>query len=668
MQRLPGGQRGSAAARRAGAAAVRGGGAPGAAGRLPVPAGGGPRAAAGLLRVVRLGRVLLDPVPAPPFGAALHARTGRHPRGHRPRQPDRRAGLRGLVPPGGRGGRQDRHRHRAALLVARVLVLDGVRRCPGGRGAEGLRRGHPLVGGGDVELLLGRRQAGRLPVHGARRVRHNPLPAGPLLLGLASGAGGQPRQLLLLLRRLDACRPATGELKRVLRPAGRCPPGSGRLLAEPGGGALEQVLAHRHRLVEGLAEQLLACQHPRQGHLLACDDRDAPLRRVGGRRVAVDRRGLEGQLDAADAGEVDGQAQQVGPLRQRWERPGEGEREAELVGRVVAVVEVDHHVLEGEQHPRVDLQGEVEVQRAVAGVLGVQVHLPRLAQRVGLHEVALVVHVEAVVHGVVLELGNVPGDVDDRHAKTLLRGGSVPSLACPEPPPSSSRSSTKPRRRSAPPSTGSTTGARPEPGPASTEATSSPIGRRCRCSTRRALVWCRRNRAATPWTGRWSSSWTPSTGPPTPGAACPGGRPASAPSTVTARWPRSSPTRPPAPASRRSGGEDRAATGRRCRPAPAASCPRRSWPSPATRAGASAGTSTGRWGRPPSIFARSPAGSWTLSSTARRTPSPRGTTWGRCWCAPRRAPLSSTPTGGTLWHPPCPGRLTPGRLPAGGPW
>ena len=65
-----------------------------------------------------------------------------------------------------------------------------------------------------------------------------------------------------------------------------------------------------------------------------------------------------------------------------------------VVVGIVVVVERDHRVLEAEQHPRVDLEREVEVDRALAPLFGVQVDLPRLAQRVALDEVPLVVHVE----------------------------------------------------------------------------------------------------------------------------------------------------------------------------------------------------------------------------------------------------------------------------------
>ena len=77
--------------------------------------------------------------------------------------------------------------------------------------------------------------------------------------------------------------------------------------------------------------------------------------------------------------------------------------------------EVDHRVLEAEQHARVDLQREVEVDRAFAPLLGMEVDLPRLAQRIALDEVALVVHVEAVLDRVILQVGDEAGDVEDCH-------------------------------------------------------------------------------------------------------------------------------------------------------------------------------------------------------------------------------------------------------------
>ena len=114
-------------------------------------------------------------------------------------------------------------------------------------------------------------------------------------------------------------------------------------------------------------------------------------------------------------GQVDGQAEQVGAARERRERPGEGQREVELVGRLLVLGEQHDGVLEGEQDAGVDVEGQVQVERAAAALLGVQVDLPDLAQRVRLDEVPLVVHVEPVVDGVVLQVGDVAGDIDGCH-------------------------------------------------------------------------------------------------------------------------------------------------------------------------------------------------------------------------------------------------------------
>ena len=83
---------------------------------------------------------------------------------------------------------------------------------------------------------------------------------------------------------------------------------------------------------------------------------------------------------------------------------------------LVVVGEVDHRVLEAEQHARVDLHAEVEVDGAFAALLGMDVDLPRLAQRVALDEVPFVVHVEAVLDRVILEVGDEAGHIENRHA------------------------------------------------------------------------------------------------------------------------------------------------------------------------------------------------------------------------------------------------------------
>jgi hypothetical protein len=67
----------------------------------------------------------------------------------------------------------------------------------------------------------------------------------------------------------------------------------------------------------------------------------------------------------------------------------------------------------------------VQVERTPAAVLGMEVDLPDLAERVGLDEVALVVHVEAVVHRMILEVGHVSGHIDDCHRSVILNGDRV---------------------------------------------------------------------------------------------------------------------------------------------------------------------------------------------------------------------------------------------------
>jgi hypothetical protein len=91
----------------------------------------------------------------------------------------------------------------------------------------------------------------------------------------------------------------------------------------------------------------------------------------------------------------------------------------ELVLGLLVLGQVDHHVLEGEEDARLHLEGEVEVDGPPTALLGVEVHLPHLAQRVRLDEVTLVVHVETVVDGVILQLGDEAGDIDGGQATSV---------------------------------------------------------------------------------------------------------------------------------------------------------------------------------------------------------------------------------------------------------
>ena len=70
---------------------------------------------------------------------------------------------------------------------------------------------------------------------------------------------------------------------------------------------------------------------------------------------------------------------------------------------------------ERQQRTRVDLERQVQVDRTIAGFLGVEVDLPQLPQRVRLDEVPFVVHVEPVVDRMALQIGHETGDIDDGH-------------------------------------------------------------------------------------------------------------------------------------------------------------------------------------------------------------------------------------------------------------
>ncbi len=141
----------------------------------------------------------------------------------------------------------------------------------------------------------------------------------------------------------------------------------------------------------------------------------ATLRAVGGVGEGIDGRDLECEFDPAHSCQVDGEAEQVGRPGERWQRPGEGERKVKFVGWLLVLGQEDNGILERKEDAGVDVQGEVQVQRAAAPLFGVQIDLPDLPQGVGLDEVPLVVDVESVVDGVVLQVGDVPRDVNGSH-------------------------------------------------------------------------------------------------------------------------------------------------------------------------------------------------------------------------------------------------------------
>ena len=55
----------------------------------------------------------------------------------------------------------------------------------------------------------------------------------------------------------------------------------------------------------------------------------------------------------------------------------------------------------------------MQIERTATRRLRVEVDLPRLAHGVRLDEMAFVVHVEAVVDSMILQIGDESGDIDD---------------------------------------------------------------------------------------------------------------------------------------------------------------------------------------------------------------------------------------------------------------
>lgn len=191
----------------------------------------------------------------------------------------------------------------------------------------------------------------------------------------------------------------------------------GSVLAKPDRGAVEQPTADVVAGVEHITELFLPEVDAVETDLDPRHDREAPLGSVGDRCERIDGRDLEGEFDPSNPGQFGGEDQEVGWEPQRRKGPREGQGERETLDRIIALRDVEHPVLEADHDPRVDLESEVQIERPTARVLGVQVDLPRLAHRVGLDEVAFVVHMERVIDGVVLEVGHEAGNIDDGHGQ-----------------------------------------------------------------------------------------------------------------------------------------------------------------------------------------------------------------------------------------------------------
>ncbi len=188
-------------------------------------------------------------------------------------------------------------------------------------------------------------------------------------------------------------------------------------IVEPRWGSVEQVQADVLAAFECRADGVVVGEvHVGEinGHFR--NDRQAALGRVGHGRERVDGRHLDREVHAADAGEVDGQHEKIRRVGEWWQCPREQHRERESGRRrIVDFLESNHLVLEAEHRTRVDIERQMEVDRAFASAFRVKIDFPELSERVGLDEVPLVVHVEAMVDRLTLHVGDETRYVDDCH-------------------------------------------------------------------------------------------------------------------------------------------------------------------------------------------------------------------------------------------------------------
>ena len=236
-----------------------------------------------------------------------------------------------------------------------------------------------------------------------------------LLLGVAGLAG----HLIVVAARNGLRRRL---LARVTPPV-ESAPGAGHESPNQAGARSRRKWLTSGREGEGVRQHLLAEVEPIERHLSTGADGETAQRRVGDVGEGVGRRELQWELGAPDAGQVGRQNQEIWAVGERREGPGERERQGELGGGLVHLVDGEHGVLEGQHHTRVDLEGDEHVEGTAARLGGVEVDFPRLAHRVGLDEVPLVVHVKAVIGRVVLQIGDEGGDVDDGHTGSWVRTG-----------------------------------------------------------------------------------------------------------------------------------------------------------------------------------------------------------------------------------------------------
>jgi hypothetical protein len=92
----------------------------------------------------------------------------------------------------------------------------------------------------------------------------------------------------------------------------------------------------------------------------------------------------------------------------------------EVIVRVIFIAKADHGIFETQQNTGIDIEGEVEVEWATAPIFWVEVDFPDLTERVGLDEMTFVVYVKPMIDRVILELGDIPGNIDSGHASRLV--------------------------------------------------------------------------------------------------------------------------------------------------------------------------------------------------------------------------------------------------------
>jgi hypothetical protein len=178
----------------------------------------------------------------------------------------------------------------------------------------------------------------------------------------------------------------------------------------------EEVKTHSFAAVEQVTQQFFATKNPGQRHRATSHDSERTFRRIRDGTVRIDGRNFQREFRAANASKFSGQNQQIRGVGERGERPGQRQREKETVRWIFVILDLCHFVLKRQQDPWIHFKGEVQVKGTVAAFLRMKVYFPGLAQRIRLDEVPLIVHMESmVVGGVVFEIGDVPGYVDDGH-------------------------------------------------------------------------------------------------------------------------------------------------------------------------------------------------------------------------------------------------------------